>query len=88
MRKSKHTEEQIVAILKEVEGGASVTEVARKYNLSAQTLHRWREKFGGMQGADVKRLKLLEDENSRLKRMLANMALENDAMKDLIQKKL
>lgn len=87
MRKSKHTEEQIVAILKEIESGCSVLEVSRKHNVQAQTIYRWREKYGGMQGSDVKKLKSLEDENARLKRMVANMALENEAMKELIQRK-
>jgi len=88
MRKSKHSEEQMVAILKELEEGTGVTELSRKHNLNPQTIYRWKEKFGGMQGSDVKKLKHLEEENMRLKKMVANMALENDAMKDLIQKKL
>ncbi len=87
MRKSKFTDEQIVGILKEIESGSSIAEVARKHNLQPQTIYRWREKYGGMQSSDVKRLKALEEENLRLKRMVANMALENEAMKDLIQKK-
>ena len=56
MRKSKHSDEQIVAILKQVDTGTSITEVAREHNVSAQTIHRWREKYGGMQGADIKRM--------------------------------
>lgn len=87
MRKSQHTEEQIVAILKEIESGCRVLEVSRKHNVQAQTIYRWREKHGGMQGSDVKKLKSMEDENARLKRLVANMAFENEAMKDLIQKK-
>lgn len=87
MRKSKFSDEQIVGILKEIENGSSVTEVSRKHNVQPQTIYRWKEKYGGMQSSDVKRLKALEEENSRLKRMVANMALENEAMKDLIQKK-
>lgn len=88
MRKSKHTEEQIVAILKEIEVGGTVLDVSRKHNLQPQTIYRWKEKYGGMQGSEVKKLKSLEDENARLKKMVANLALENDAMKDFIQKKL
>lgn len=88
MRKSKFTEDQIVGILKEIESGSSIAEVSRKHNLQPQTIYRWREKYGGMQSSDVRRLKSLEEENLRLKRMVANMALENEAMKDLIQKKL
>jgi putative transposase len=87
MRKSKFSDEQIVGILKEIENGGSVTEVSRKHNVQPQTIYRWKEKYGGMQSSDVKRLKALEEENLRLKRMVANMALENEAMKDLIQKK-
>lgn len=88
MRKSNYTEEQIVGILTEIESGGSITAVARKHNLQPQTIYRWKEKYGGMQSSDVRRLKTLEEENLRLKRMVANMALENEAMKDLIQKKL
>ncbi len=88
MRKSKFTEEQIVGILKEIESGSSITAVSRKHNVQPQSIYRWKEKYGGMQSSDVRRLKTLEEENLRLKRMVANMALENEAMKDLIQKKL
>lgn len=88
MRKSKHSEEKMVSILKEIEDGFGVTEVARKHNLSVQTISRWREKFAGMQGTDVKKLKILEEENRRLKKIVGDMALENEAMKDLIEKKL
>jgi putative transposase len=78
---------KIVAIPKEVENGSTVLEVSRKHNLRPQTIYRWKEKYGGMQGSDVRKLKSLEDENARVKRMVANMALENEDMKDLIQKK-
>jgi putative transposase len=87
MRKARFTEEQMVAILQEQATGIHVDALCRKHNINKQTFYRWRQKYGGMQSADVKRLKQLEDENTRLKRMVANLSLENDAMKEVIKKK-
>jgi len=88
MRKSKFTESQIVSILNEVESGMKVNEVCRKHGISSQTYYTWKNKYGGMGVSDIKRLKELEAENVKLKKMFADMALENHALKDLIEKKL
>ena len=88
MRKSRFTESQIVNTLKQVEGGRQVKEVCRELGISDATYYAWKSKYGGMEAADVRRLKELEEENSRLKRMYADLALENTALKDVIAKKL
>lgn len=88
MRKSRFTESQIVGILNEVEVGMKVTEVCRKHGITTKTYYAWKSKYGGMSVSDIKRLKELEAENAKLKKMFAEMALENHALKDLIEKKL
>jgi len=88
MRQSKFTETQIVSILKEADAGRPVKEIWRKYAISSATYYKWKAKYGGMDASDIKRLKELEHENSKLKRLYADMALENAALKDLIEKKL
>jgi len=88
MRKSKFTESQIVATLKQVEGGRQVKDVCRELGISDATYYVWKSKYGGMEAADVRHLKDLEEENSRLKRMFADLSLENMALKDVIAKKL
>ena len=88
MKKSKFTETQIVAILNEVEAGVKVNEVCRNHGISPSTYFKWKSKFGGMAASDLKRMKELEAENAKLKRMYAELSLENDALKDLIEKKL
>jgi len=88
MKKSRFTETQIIAILKEADAGMLVKDVCRKHGISDATYYNWKEKYGGMQASDLKRLKEMEYELSRLKRMYADMALENRALKDLIEKKL
>jgi putative transposase len=87
MKRSRFTEEQIISILREQESGAAVAEVCRRHGLSSATFYKWKAKFGGMDVSDARRLKTLEDENGRLKRMLADAMLDNAALKDLLGKK-
>ena len=87
MRKRRFDEEQIVRILKEAEAGVSVKEISRKYNISDATFYIWRQKYGGLEVSDAKRLRALEDENKRLKKLLAETVLENAAIKDVLSKK-
>jgi putative transposase len=87
MKKSNFTEAQILAILKERESGLSVLELCRKHGISEPTFHNWKKKYGGMSLDELKRLKELEQENSRLKKMYSNLSLEYDAIKDLLSKK-
>jgi len=88
MRNSRFTETQIVSILKEAEVGLAVNEVCRKHGISSATYYKWKSKYGGLEASELKRIKELEAENAKLKRMFADMALENTALKDLIEKKL
>ena len=82
------TESQIVAILKEAEAGMPVKDICRKYGIGNSTFYKWREKYGGMEASDIKRLKDLEDENRRLKAMFADLSLEHRILKDIVEKKL
>lgn len=88
MKRSKYSESQIVGILKEADAGVKVTEVCRTYGISDATYYKWKSKYGGLEVSDVRRLRELEAENAKLKRMYADLSLENDALKDLISKKL
>lgn len=84
MRKSRFTEEQIIGILQEVEKGAAARAVCRREGITEQTLYRWRQKYGGMQVSDARRLKQLEEENRRLKRIVADQALNLQVLKDVL----
>lgn len=86
MKKSRFTETLIVSILKQADGGRAVKELCREYGISEATYYNWKSKYGGMEASDLRRMKDLEAENAKLKRMYADLALENRAMKDLIKK--
>ena len=88
MRKRRFTEQHIIKVLKQVEGGRSVQDVCRECGVSQATYYNWKAKYGGMEASDLKRLKALEAENRRLKQMYANISLENEALKDVIEKKI
>lgn len=87
MRKSKFTETQIVGILKDAESGVPVADLLRKHGVSKATFFKWRSKYGGASVSDVRRLRELEAENAKLKRMYADLALENTAIKDILNRK-
>ena len=87
MKRSRFTEEQIIGILREQEAGVATAEVCRRHGVSSATFYKWKSKFGGMDVSEARRLKALEDENAKLKRMLADAMLDNVALKDLLGKK-
>lgn len=88
MKRTKFTENQILRMLNQHEQGIKATQIARENGISEKTLYRWKSKYGGMTSKELKRMKELEVENTKLKRMYADMAMLNEALKDVIEKKL
>ena len=87
MKRKRYTEEQIIGMLKEHEAGAKMPDLARRHGVSEQTLYRWKNKYGGMEVSEAKRLRELEQENARLKRLLAEAELDKAALKEILSKK-
>ena len=88
MKRSKFSEQQIAFILRQAEEGVSVGEVCRKVGISEQTYYRWRKRYGGMMPSEMKRLKQLEEENMRLKRLVADLSLDKEMLQEVVRKKL
>lgn len=88
MKKSKFTDEQIAFALQQNEAGTSVSEIARKLGISEQTFYRWKKRYGGLAPSEVRRLRQLEDENKRLKQMVADLSLDRHMLQEVIRKKL
>ena len=86
MKKSKFNETKILAILKEAAAGMTVAEISRKYGISNGTFYNWKSKYAGISGSEIRRMRQLEDENGKLKRMYADLSLENNVLKELIEK--
>jgi putative transposase len=87
MKKTRFTETQIVSILKEVDVGLKVEDICRKHGISSATYYNWKSKYGGMEASDIKKMRELQEENDKLKKMFADLSLENAALKDLFAKK-
>ena len=88
MKRSRFTEEQIIGVLKEHQAGLSASELCRKHGISDATFYNWRSKYGGMEVSEAKRLKQLEDENGRLRKLVADLSLDKDMLQDVIRRKL
>ncbi len=88
MKTSRFSEQQIAFILKQAEDGTTVEEVCRKAGISIQTYYRWRRKYGGLMPSEMKRLRQLEEENTRLKRLVANLSLDKEMLQDVIRRKM
>ena len=86
MKRSKFNETKILAILKEAEAGMSVAEISRKYGISNGTFYNWKSKYAGMSGSEIRRMRQIEEENKKLKQMYADLSLENNVLKELIEK--
>ncbi len=86
MRRKRFTEEQVIGVLKEAEAGVKTGDLARRHGISEATIYNWKAKYGGLEVSEAKRLRMLEDENAKLKRLLADTMLDNAALKDLLAK--
>ena len=87
MKRARHTEEQIIAVLQEAQAGATIEELCRRHGISATTYYKWKQKFGGLEVNDARRLRVLEDENRKLKKLVADQALDMMVLKELLGKK-
>jgi putative transposase len=87
MRQSRYTEEQIIGVLKQAEAGMKTAEICRQHGISSATLYKWKEKYGGLEVSEARRLRQLEDENRRLKQIVADLTLDNQALKTVVAKK-
>jgi len=88
MKKSKHSDSEKVKAVKSLDGGVSADEICRELGISRSTLYQWRSKYGGMEVSQVRKLRELEEENARLKKMYADLALDNQILRDVIEKKI
>lgn len=86
MKKTRYTEDRIIGVLKEAEAGIAITEICRKYGISDATYYNWKSKYGGMTVSDARKLRQLEDENRRLKQIVADLSLDNQALKAVVSK--
>jgi putative transposase len=87
MKRQRHTEEQIIAVLNEAQAGTAIDELCRRHGISQTTYYKWKQRFGGLQVSDARRLRLLEDENRKLKKLVADQALDTMVLKELLEKK-
>ena len=87
MKRARHTEEEIIAVLQEAQAGATIEELCRRHGISAATCYKWKQKFGGLEANDARRLRVLEDENRKLKKLVADQALDLMVLKELLGKK-
>ena len=86
MKRARHSEEQIIAVLQEAQAGSTIEELCRRHGISAATYYKWKQKFGGLEVKDARRLRLLEEENRKLKKLVADLSLDKDLLQHVIKK--